>query len=268
MLELEHIYLSYKSKGQAVPVLRDFSLQVEKGTVLTLLGSSGCGKSTLIQLLAGMLHPQQGSMTWNANGIASPMDPKACKIAVIPQNGGLLPWKTLRENCLLPFKLRHQPVRTHETEKLRILCEALEISPLLNRYPRELSGGQIQRGALARAFLQEPDILLMDEPFAALDVLTKEDAWEIFLKVWGNKQPVTLLTTHNIEEALYLGSHIAVLDPMEGHLTLLEKNPFFSAMQPQETDYFTLSQKLRSRLKSTEPDADAKCAPQPERTAQ
>lgn len=253
MLELEHVFVSYTSQGQAVPVLRDLSLRAERGEVLALLGPSGCGKSTLIQLLAGMLPAESGDLRWTLNDNSVPLTPKVCKIAAIPQNGGLLPWKTLENNCLLPLRLRRRPVDPPQREHLLTLCKDLDLVPLLKRYPRELSGGQIQRGALARAFLQEPDLLLMDEPFSSLDAITRAEAWEVFLKAWQNSRPVTLLTTHSMEEALYLGNRVAVLDGTLGHLSTVVNNPFFGLPEPASPEYLVLSRALKRCLKPQGP---------------
>lgn len=250
MLEMDHVFVSYTSHRQTVPVLRDFSLHAQQGEVLPLLGPSGCGKSTLIQLLAGMLRAEKGSIRWSCHGTSVSLTPKTCKIAAIPQSGGLLPWKTLEDNCLLPFTLRCQPVGAPQKDRLLALCQALDLLPLLSRYPRELSGGQIQRGALARAFLQEPDLLLMDEPFSALDVITKAEAWAVFLNVWRNSRPLTLLTTHSIEEALYLGQRVAVLGETAGRLTHIVDNPFFGQSEPESPEYQALAGELKCCLKS------------------
>lgn len=250
MLELEHVFVSYTSRRQTVPVLRDFSLRADRGEVLALLGPSGCGKSTLIQLLAGMLSAERGSILWGAGGDSVPLTSGTCKIAALPQSGGLLPWKTLEDNCLLPLRLRRRPAGALEHERLLALCASLDLVPLLRRYPHELSGGQIQRGALARAFLQEPDLLLMDEPFSALDVITRAEAWEVFLRVWRDSRPVTLLTTHSIEEALYLGSRIAILDGTLGRITQVVDNPYFGVPEPCAKAYFALSHTLKLRLKT------------------
>lgn len=248
-MRIDNISVSYHSKGNPVPVLRNFSLQLMHGEVLAVLGSSGCGKSTLIQVLAGMHPADSGSITFDSDGIVVPHNPSSQKIAVIPQNCGLLPWKTVRQNCLLPLRLHKQRFDDRKRVELEETCRSLKVDSLLERYPKELSGGQVQRVALARAFLQEPDLLLMDEPFSSLDAITRCDAWELFLKIWRQKQPTTIIVTHSIEEALYLGNKIAVLDKERGNLLETMDNPYFGQPEPGIEDFFRRKQMLHGWLK-------------------
>jgi NitT/TauT family transport system ATP-binding protein len=246
MLKIDNISVSYRIKGRTLPVLQNFTLHLEQGEVLAVLGPSGCGKSTLIQVLAGMLPADSGTVTVFTDGVDTPHDPKTHKIAVIPQNCGLLPWKTVRQNCLLPLKLRNVKIDDKKRGQLEEICRSLKVDSIMERYPRELSGGQVQRAALARAFLQEPDLLLMDEPFSSLDEITRSDAWELFLKIWRQKQPTTILVTHSMEEALYLGKRIAVLDREKGRLLEQMDNPYFG--QPEtirEEDLLKIKRRLR-----------------------
>ncbi len=250
MLKIDDISVSYRTKGGEVPVLKRFSLCLEQGEVLAVLGPSGCGKSTLIQVLAGMLPADGGTITVSAEGAEIPHNPKTQKIAVIPQNCGLLPWKTVRQNCLLPLKLHKLPADEKKRAELEETCRSLKVDALLDRYPGELSGGQVQRVALARAFLQEPDLLLMDESFSSLDEITRFDAWELFLKIWRHKRPTTILVTHSMEEALYLGEKIAVLDKEEGRLLKQMDNPYIGQRKTQGEDFLQIKGMLRDLLKT------------------
>ncbi len=249
MLKINDISVSYRIKGKKLPVLKHFSLQLEKGEVLAVLGLSGSGKSTLIQVLAGMLTVDSGTVVVKACGAQIPLDPKTHKIAVIPQNCGLLPWKTVFKNCLLPLQLHNQKIDGETLAELQETCRSLKVDSLLDRYPRELSGGQVQRTALARAFLQNPDLLLMDEPFSSLDAITRSDAWELFLKKWEQKRPTTILVTHNIEEALYLGKKIAVLDKEKGQLLKQVENPYFGQTETDHEDFLKMKRWLQGLLK-------------------
>ncbi|WP_099467175.1 ATP-binding cassette domain-containing protein [Konateibacter massiliensis] len=252
MLIIDEISVSYKRKGSQVPVLSDFSLNLGEGEILAVLGPSGCGKSTLIQVLAGMLLPDSGAVYMEGEGANVPLNPKFHKIAVIPQNCGLLPWKTLRQNCLLPLKLRNRHVEEAKKAELEEMCRELQLDTLLERYPRELSGGQVQRGAIARAFLQEPDLLLMDEPFSSLDAITRLDGWELFLKIWRQKKPTTILVTHSMEEALYLGKEILVLGREGGRQLARIQNPYFGEMEPEEGDFLVQKKRLHKLLQADE----------------
>ena len=249
MIKIDNIYVSYRSKSKVVPVLQNLSLHLKQGEVLAVLGSSGCGKSTLIQVLAGILPIDSGTVTVDIDGMKIPHNPKTQKIAVIPQNCGLLPWKTVRQNCLLPLKLHDLRIDNSKHKELKETCCSLKVDTLMERYPHELSGGQEQRVALARAFLQEPDLLLMDEPFSSLDAFTRTDAWEVFLKIWQQKQPTTILVTHSMEEALYLGKKIAVLDREKGKLLEIFSNPYFGQPVPDQDGYFQMKRRLHECLK-------------------
>lgn len=250
MLVAEKLCVSYWDRKKTVAVLEDLSLRLSQGEVLSVLGPSGCGKSTLIHTLAGVLSPESGTVRFGEESSLVPLSPKTQKIAVIPQNCGLLPWKTVRGNCLLPLRLRHERVTPQTEEQLARLCAALEIAPLLRRYPNELSGGQRQRAAVARAFLQKPDLLLMDEPFSALDAITRQDAQKLFLRVWERNRPTTVFVTHSMEEALYLGTRVAVMDARGGRLKLCAENPFFGRYEPEDASYFALKHTLRSALQA------------------
>lgn len=253
MLTIDKICVSYKRKGKQVPVLQDFSLQLKQGEVLAVLGASGCGKSTLIQVLAGMLPMDSGTVTADVRGNKLPLNPKTHKIAVMPQNLGLLPWKTVRQNCLLPLRLHKLPIDDKKLKELEEICRTLKVDSLLERYPRELSGGQQQRVALARAFLQEPELLLMDEPFSSLDMITRFEAWELFLNIWRRKQPTTILVTHSMEEALYLGKEIAVLDKEKGRLLEQNDNPYFGLLEYESESFHQKKRELRELLKLVSP---------------
>lgn len=250
MLSIDKIYVSYKGKGKNVSVLQNFSLQIEQGEILAILGPSGCGKSTLIQVLSGMIPTDSGTVDIIKDGAKEPLSTRAHSIAVIPQNCGLLPWKTVRKNCLLPLKLRGCLIDDEKELELEEICTSLKVNTLMNRYPSKLSGGQVQRVALARAFLQEPDLLLMDEPFSSLDAMTKLDAWELFLKVWREKSPTTILVTHSIEEAMYLGKQILVLDKEGGYQLERLDNPYFDKLNTEDGNYLKLKKRLHELLQS------------------
>lgn len=244
MLKIDGLSVSYKRKGKSVSVLENFSMEVKKGKILAMIGPSGCGKSTLIHVLAGMISPDFGTIQMIQEKSAVFLNPHVHNIAVIPQNCGLLPWKSVKENCLLPLKLKKERIDDAKNKELENLCNSLQVSSFLERYPRELSGGQVQRVALARAFLQSPELLLMDEPFSSLDAITRMEAWEVFLKVWKKKQCTTILVTHSIEEAMYLGNEILVFT---GEEKMRVTNPYFGQIQTEES-YLKLKNTLHDSL--------------------
>ena len=249
MIVLDNVSISYKAKKKKVPVIEGLTLQIERGTVLAILGPSGCGKSTLVNALAGMLPIDSGLVDYIKGNVRQALSPKTHKIGVIPQNCGLLPWKTVRENCLLPLKLRGESLSQERMQRITGIYSALDVLPLLQRYPAQLSGGQVQRAALARAFILNPDLLLMDEPFSALDAITRHDARELFLQIWEQNRPTTILVTHSIDEALYLGNMVAVMGTPHGDMKFQMDNPYFGKLDPVSVDYLAAIQMLREKLR-------------------
>lgn len=257
MLIIDNISIQYKTKHDIEPVIQNLSLKLEQGEALAILGPSGCGKSTLINALAGTLAIERGRISFVKESDQQPLDPKIHKIGLIPQNCGLLPWKTVKENCLLPLQIRREQRKETSREEAAKIYEALNISELLDKYPRQLSGGQVQRAAIARAFIRKPDLLLMDEPFSALDAITREEARELFLSVWKKIKPTTILVTHSIEEALYLGNTIIVMGKHMGDVKYQMQNPFFGELYPEKVEYLVIKQLLHEKLKSEDERKEA-----------
>lgn len=195
--------------------------------------------------------PVQGPKTGSSDNVpAQRLDPAKHKIGIIPQDLGLLPWKTVEANCLLPLTIRREKIIEDRRAKIDEIYSALGISALLKRYPGELSGGQAQRAAIARAFIMEPDILLMDEPFNALDEITGDEARELYLSIWKKKKPLTVIVTHSIEEALYLGDTILVMGHVMGDIRHTMENRFFGQKYPGSMDYIETAKLLRNKLLS------------------
>jgi NitT/TauT family transport system ATP-binding protein len=254
MIQIENVSISYKTKKEYYAVIDDLSLTIRKGEALIILGPSGCGKSTLINALAGTIHIDRGIIYFVAENKKEPLNPQKHKIGIIPQNFGLLPWKTVRDNCMLPIKIRQKnnafdASKKNSKDVIDKIYDSLGILNLLDRFPKELSGGQAQRVAIAREFIQKPDLLLMDEPFSALDEITREEVRELFLKIWELNQTSTILVTHSIEEALYLGNRIIVMGKHMGELKYEMENPYFGKMHPDDVDYYNIKKLLREKLK-------------------
>lgn len=197
--------------GQS-PVLEDFSLDLEPGEIYALIGPSGCGKSTLLKVLCGILPPREGSVEYAGRPVSSE---NGISIGYVPQNYGLLDWKTTRANIFLPWQIGggRKRIQKKDPNAAQAVIEELGLTELLQRYPSELSGGQKQRAALARAFISAPDLLLMDEPFSALDAFTAEASQALFLKIWQRRRITTLFITHSMVEAAALGTRILLMDP-------------------------------------------------------
>ena len=223
MLELKQVSYTYDKRSHKASTLGPVDLKVEPHEICAIIGPSGCGKSTLLHLVARLIEQQTGEVLLNEVPLCAHRD----HISFVPQNLGLLPWKDVRHNCLLPFAIKKQPVTKEVEARLMSICTRLGIDSLLNRYPHELSGGQKQRVALARSFTLPADLLLMDEPFSALDPLTKEKAMHLFLELWSTYKMPTLFVTHHIDEALYIGQKIIVMGSKPGRVIKILENPLF-----------------------------------------
>lgn len=245
---LEDASLGYQSKKNKKIVIHNLTLRIEDGECLAILGPSGCGKSTLVNALAGMLPFESGGAFYEKDGQKEILSPKLHRIGVIPQGSGLLPWKTVRGNCLLPLKIRKEDRDKECIKELEEISKALHIEELLDRYPGSLSGGQAQRAAIARAFLRKPDLLLMDEPFSSLDAITAEEAKKLYLSLWEKYRVTGLLVTHNIEEALYLGNRIGVMSRERGSIEYLKDNPYFGSVVKSNAEYDKTKDNLMKHL--------------------
>lgn len=248
MLLIKNVSISYKTKKAMIPVIDNLSQQIPTGEIVVILGPSGCGKSTLLNAMTGTILPQSGSIEYRKNNVKQTLNAKIHKIGIIPQNCGLLPWKTVGENCLLLLKIRKEDITEEVKQASNKIYEALDIAELLDKYPKQLSGGQVQRAALARAFILKPDLLLMDEPFSALDEITRDEARELFLKIWKQNKPTTILVTHSIQEALYLGNTILVMGTHLGDIRYQMNNPYFGKLYPDNLEYLATKQLLRDQL--------------------
>lgn len=211
-LRLRDISKSYSTNGQRVTALSDVNLAVEQSEFFCLLGPSGCGKTTLLRILSGLIDSYDGTVTIDVED-----DGARPKTNMVFQENGIFPWKTVRENVGFGLKIRGVP----PTERTRITNSYLEKVDLLefaDAYPHQLSGGMKQRVGIARAFANDPAVLLMDEPFGTLDAQTKRLLQEELLSIWNGAKKTVVYVTHDIEEAIRLGDRIGVLSARPGTL--------------------------------------------------
>lgn len=232
MIRVVNVGHVYYSSGENITALSKIELSLPKGQTCVLIGPSGCGKTTLLYIIAGLLKPSRGEVWISGEKILGPR----AKTAVILQDYGLLPWKTVWENAVLGLRIRGSSCK--EQEKVRTLLGKMGLSGLEKRYPHELSGGQKQRVAIARAFSIEPDILLMDEPFSALDALTRENLQQFFLELNKNNELTSVLVTHSIEEAVFLGQKIIVLTSSPGSIKACVDNREAGSADYRYSDLF------------------------------
>lgn len=235
MISIEQLSVCYGEEK----VLQNFSLELNKGEIYSLIGPSGCGKSTLLKVLCGINKDYTGNISYNGK----PIKTEAISIGYVPQNYGLLAWKTVKENIYLPLKLdKKKQINSAENNDI---LDSLEIRDLLKKYPAELSGGQKQRVALARAFITRPDLLLMDEPFSALDAFTSSASQELFLRIWSKYKVTTLFITHNITEATAIGKHILLMDNTKRKIFNRIENQYFGSANSQ-TEQMRLSLEIKN----------------------
>lgn len=216
-IEIKHIGMEFTSDdGKNVTALQDINLVVKNGEMVALLGPSGCGKTTLLRIIADLLQPTSGEVFI---GGLYPREARLMKkYGIVFQNAVLYDWRTVRKNIELPLEISHKS----KAEKKKIVDEMLELVGLkdfANHRPYQLSGGMQQRVSIARALALDPEILLMDEPFSALDEFTKESLYEDILRIWRVTHKTIIFVTHNIQEAAYLSDKICVLSPRPGRLS-------------------------------------------------
>ena len=208
MLVLDHVSKTYPN---GVHALDQVSLKVELGEILAIVGGSGCGKSTLLRALSGLDRPSAGRITLDGETISKPHE----KIGIIFQEPRLLPWLSVADN--IGFGIAHLPRKERE-RRIRQVLDKIGLPDKANVWPRELSGGQAQRVAIARALVPQPEVLLLDEPFSALDAFTRADLQDHVLALWAETKPTLIIVTHDVDEAVAMADRIVVMRPHPGRL--------------------------------------------------
>ncbi|MGI5151293.1 ABC transporter ATP-binding protein [Plantactinospora sp. CA-294935] len=219
-LELVGVNKVYQARRGRVEALRDVSLSIRRGEFVSLVGRSGCGKTTLLRILSGLLPPSSGSVTANGQSIwrgASRNDEALRQVGLVFQEANLFPWFTIAENIGLPLKLRGVD-RKGRVARAEELCELVGLRGFEGAYPRELSGGMRQRAAIARALSSRPSILLMDEPFGALDALTRDKMNLELQSIHAATGATVVFVTHSISEAVFLADRVVLLTPRPGRI--------------------------------------------------
>jgi ABC-type nitrate/sulfonate/bicarbonate transport system ATPase subunit len=196
-----------------VEALQETSFKVREGEFVTILGPSGCGKSTILRVVAGLVEPSSGEVLLDGRKITGPGPDRG----MVFQSYSLFPWLTVRKNIEFGLELKHVDRKERETRAAHYL-DLVGLSGFANAYPGSLSGGMRQRVAIARALANEPEILLMDEPFGALDAQTRTIMQEVLLKAWEDTHKTILFVTHDVEEAIFLGDSIYVMTARPGKI--------------------------------------------------
>lgn len=236
----------YKNYG-LLPVLQDINLQVAPGEFVTLIGPSGCGKSTIFNILAGLEQADRGEVCLDGRTVSG-----TGQVAFMPQRDALLPWRTILDNVVLGLELRGIPKKEARSRALGQF-ETFGLKGFEQNYPFELSGGMRQRAALLRTVLMEREVLLLDEPFGALDALTRASLQEWLLKLQSQMQRTILFITHDVEEAVLLSDRVYVLTPRPASVQLVQEISL-SRPRPAEIvttpEFVALKAKLLAALKA------------------
>jgi NitT/TauT family transport system ATP-binding protein len=222
-----------KSFDNGVEALRNFSLDVREGEFLSLLGPSGCGKSTALRLIAGLSDPTSGTIEWRDG----PPEATAAEheISFVFQDATLMPWASVFDNIWLPFRLRGQS-RDQARAAIEEVIALVGLEEFASAYPRELSGGMRMRVSIARALATKPRLLLMDEPFAALDEITRFKLNDELLDLWRRQRFTVVFVTHSVFESVYLSSRLAVMRPRPGRVV---EEIAIDAPYPRTADFRT-----------------------------
>ena len=204
---------SYVRNGQATPALEDVSLELAPGEFCSIVGPSGCGKSTLLMLVAGLYTPTSGSIRVDGVGVTRPL----ARVGMVFQRDVLLEWRTVLDNVLLPVEVKRLPKHEYRGKALDLL-ELVNLRAFADCYPEQLSGGMRQRVAICRALIHDPPLLLMDEPFGALDALTREKLNLDLIRLTAEVRQTVVFVTHSIEEAVLMSDRIVVMTASPGRV--------------------------------------------------
>lgn len=254
LVTFENVSMDYGQKGNITRALEPTNLSIAKGDFLALVGPSGCGKSTILKLVCELLKPTTGHILFGGRELGA----KPMSVGMAFQSSTLLPWMTIRDNVMLPLKIV-RPFRQHYRAKRKgeyrdrvdALLEQVGLIDFADKAPWQLSGGMMQRANLCRALVHDPDLLLLDEPFGALDQFTREELWSTMQDLWTEKKSTVLLVTHDLREAGFLANRICVMSARPGRI-LEDRQVEFARPRTLdltfEPDFVSLIQHLRGLI--------------------
>jgi len=211
-IEIRGATKTYEAKTGPVHALEDFSLEVTSGELVCILGPSGCGKTTLLWSMAGLHALTRGEILVDGTPVTGP---RPGEIGMMFQDANLLPWRNLLKNIEFPFEIRKRP---GSDERIEMLLREVGLDGFEKSYPRELSGGMQQRASIVRALAPDPGVMLMDEPFGALDAFTRDEMNLLLMRLWSETSKTIVFVTHNISEAIFLADRVVVMTPRPGRL--------------------------------------------------
>jgi len=245
LLRISGVSLEYRTPARVVRAAHRIDLDVYRADRFVLLGPSGCGKSTLLKAVAGFILPVEGTITLDGLAVRGPGPDR---IVVFQEFDQLPPWKTVLQNVAFPLRASGLLGRREASERARHYIDKVGLTPFADSYPHQLSGGMKQRVAIARALAMQPRVLLMDEPFAALDALTRRKMQEELLALWEEVRFTLLFVTHSIEEALVIGNRVALLSPHPGRVRSEVNSHAFDLTSLGSRDFQAAAQRLHERL--------------------
>lgn len=256
-VQLDRVSLRYGGPDGTV-ALRDASLSVGEGEFVAVVGPSGCGKSTLMRLVTGLWRPSAGQVRVAGAAVDGPLDMAGMAF----QNPTLLPWRTVLDNVMLPLEVvrphrgRLRRERAAYEARARALLALVGLAGFERRYPWQLSGGMQQRASLCRALIHEPRLLMLDEPFGALDIFTREELWAVLQDVWTERRPTVILVTHDLREAAFLADRVCVMSARPGRI-LVERVVNLPRPRTLDTTYLPEFAALTHELRGFIADARA-----------
>jgi NitT/TauT family transport system ATP-binding protein len=262
-VRLEKVTLTYGRGEHCVHALDATDLSIEKGDFVALVGPSGCGKSTILKLVTGLIPATSGYVFVAGREVGA----EPVRVGMAFQNPTMLPWLKLRDNVMLPLKIvppfrqdYRSKRKTAFRDRIEALLEQVGLKGFSDKYPWQLSGGMLQRASLCRALVHEPQLLMLDEPFGALDQFTREELWSIMQSLWMKLRPTVLLVTHDLKEATYLANRICVMQARPGRIIHESMVPFVrprTIAMSYDPDFAALTQRLRELIFDARPPAEA-----------
>lgn len=247
LLEVRDLSVTFTDEKGSLHALNELNFSIDREQFVCVVGPSGSGKSTLVRVLAGLLKPTSGVVTLDGKQVTEPR----LGVGIVFQKANLMPWRTVLENITLPLEISRAP-REEAIQQARDLVDLVGLAGFEDWLPRDLSGGMMQRVAIARSLIQDPDLLLLDEPFGALDALTREKMGTELLRIWGARKKTVIMITHDISEAVFLADRVLAISPQPGNLRL--DLPVDLERPRQEEDRFLpefveLTHQLRQAIK-------------------
>lgn len=247
-IEIRNVTKVFTETSAPVTALDDITLTINEGEFFCLLGDSGCGKSTLLEMLAGFEHPTSGTVTVDGQPVVEP----TYKTGVVFQGSSLLPWLSARDNISIGLEIRG--VGNRRSQSVSDLIEMMRLSGFDSHRPAQLSGGMAQRVSIARALVNEPDVLLLDEPFSALDSFTRKRLQAEVVRMWRRKRFTAVFVTHDISEAVTVATRIALMTPRPGRIAAIFQGLAYPR-DPMNAEFFRLSSMITQEFLSLNRDA-------------